>query len=78
MVGSDSKDRQNVLPQPISPAFFDASLLLRYLAETSSTESKWRPQAFRTVVWLWYPFTELKSSMRDRRACDTIDLDHLL
>lgn len=78
MVGSDSKDRQNVLPQPISPAFFDASLLLRYLAETSSTESKWRPQAFRTVVWLWYPFAELKSSMRDRRACDTIDLDHLL
>ena len=76
--GFGLKDRQNVLPQPISPAFFDASLLLRYLAETSSTESEWRPQAFRTVVWLWCPFAELKSSMRDRRACDTIDLDHLL
>ena len=76
--GLGLKDCQNVLPQPISPAFFDASLLLRYVAETSSTESKRRPQAFRTVVWLWYAFVELKRSMRDLRACDTIDFDHLL
>jgi len=27
---------------------------------------------------LWNPFVELKSSMRDLRACDTIDLDHWL
>ena len=76
--GIGLKDRQDVLSQPLSPAFFDVSLQLRYLAGTSSTESKWPPQAFRTVVWLWYPFVAMKSSMRDCRACDTIDLDHLL
>ena len=31
---------QYVLLQPISPDFFDASLLLRYLPETSSPESE--------------------------------------
>ena len=34
------KHCQYVLPQPISPDFFDVSLLPRYLAETSSTESE--------------------------------------